>query len=154
MLNLSAPSFSARLTAAPEAIMTGYQCNSEDFVRRPDVVSGTPPDLPTSLAGISIVVKDSAGVGRLALLYAVSWSQVNYVVPVGTAPGLATVTASSEGRIIAEADLQIESVAPDLFQSPEVQVARLRDGTQTVEQVSQIDMGPDTDQVYLVMYGS
>lgn len=152
ILSLSAPSFSARLIAAPESIITAYQCSNEDFVRRPDVVWATPPDLPTSLAGVSMSVKDSAGVVRLAPMYAVNHNQVNYVLPAGTAPGLAAATVLSDGRVIGEADLQVEPVAPDLFQN--VQVVRFRDGVQTTEQVSQIDMGPETDQVYVVMYGT
>lgn len=152
MQNLSAPSFGARAAAAPESILAAYQCSGEVFVRRADVVWGATPDLPTSLAGITIKVRDSAGVERLAPLYGVSSSQVNYVVPAATAKGLATVTAVADGREIAEADLEIETVAPDLFQA--VQVVRVRNGVQTVEEGPVIDMGPDTDQVYLVSYGS
>ena len=58
-----------------------------------------------------------------------------------------------DGRPVGEADLEIEAVAPDLFQG-QIQVVRLRGGIQTIEQTSNIDMGPVTDDVYLVLYGS
>ena len=154
MLSLSTPSFSPRLSAPPEAIRTVYHCNGESFVRQPGIVSGILPDLSMSLAGVSIAVKDSAGVERLALVYGVTADQVNYVVPAGTAPGTAAVTAMSDGRAIAEADLEIVSVAPDLFWTVAAQVVRLRNGVQFFEEMPQIDMGPATDDVYLVLYGT
>jgi uncharacterized protein (TIGR03437 family) len=151
--NLSALSFSEPHAAAPQSILAAIQCSSEGFTRGPDIVWGALPDLETSLAGVSIVIKDSAGVERLAPLYGVSLSQINYVVPAGTAPGLATVTATVDRRPVGQADLEIEAVAPDLFQG-QIQVVRLRAGIQTVEQTSKIDMGPLTDDVCLVLYGS
>ena len=39
----------------------------------------------TTLAGVTVRIRDSAGVERLAPLYAVSPTQVNYVMPAGTA---------------------------------------------------------------------
>jgi uncharacterized protein (TIGR03437 family) len=151
--NLSTLTFSEPHGAAPQSILSAIQCSSEGFTRRADIVWGTLPNLQTSLAGVSIVVKDSAGVERLAPLYGVYFSQINYVVPAGTAPGLATVTATVDGRPVGQADLEIEAVAPGLYQGP-IQVVRLRDGIQTVEQTSKIDMSPITDDVYLVLYGS
>ena len=82
--NLSTPTFSEPRVAAPQSILSAIQCSSEGFTRRPDIVWGTLPDLETSLAGVSIAMKDSAGVERLAPLYAVYFSQINYVVPAGT----------------------------------------------------------------------
>jgi uncharacterized protein (TIGR03437 family) len=69
MQNLSPPSFRVLAAAAPQSIVSAYQCSGEGFVPGPDVVWGTPPDLPTSLAGVSMTVRDSEGVERLAPLY-------------------------------------------------------------------------------------
>jgi hypothetical protein len=81
-------------------------------------------------------------VERTAALYGAVYNLVNYVVPAGTAPGLASITAKSGDRFIAEADLEIEAVAPSLFYA--TQVVRLRNGIQTIEQAEfgVVDMGP------------
>jgi uncharacterized protein (TIGR03437 family) len=140
--------------AAAESIQTAVPCSGGDFVQQGPILSGKPPDLPTSLGDVTFTVKDSAGVERLAPLYAVVSNQVNYVVPAGTAPGIASVTAKSGDRLIGEGDLFIDSVAPSLFFP--VQVVRYRNGEQIVEipQFTVVDMGPETDDVYLVVYGT
>jgi uncharacterized protein (TIGR03437 family) len=51
--------------------------------------------LPTTLGGITVNVQDSAGVSRQARLFYASSELINYVVPPGTAPGVATVTIGS-----------------------------------------------------------
>src|SRR5260370_12285177 len=48
--------------------------------------------LPTILGGVSVSVTDSAKASRLAPLFYVSPNQINFVVPDGTATGMATVT--------------------------------------------------------------
>jgi uncharacterized protein (TIGR03437 family) len=48
--------------------------------------------LSTTLGGVSVSVMDSAKVARMARLFYVSPNQINFVVPDGTATGLATVT--------------------------------------------------------------
>jgi len=144
--------------AAAESIQTAVPCSGGDFIQPGFLLTGKPPDLPSSLGSVTFVVKDSAGVERLAPLYAVTSNQVNYVVPAGTAPGIASVTAKSGDRLIGEGDILIESVAPSLFSS--VQLVRVRDSVQTAEVIPQfaglylIDMGADTDEVHLVVYGT
>ena len=49
---------------------------------------------PTSLAGLTVVVEDSAGVARNAPLFFVSPGQFNFLVPQGTAPGPATISVT------------------------------------------------------------
>lgn len=66
--------------------------------------------LPTSLGGVTLTVTDSAGVPRVAPLMYVSPSQINFVVPAGTASGsaqFATGSASATGAV--------QAVAPTLF---------------------------------------
>ena len=140
--------------SAADSIQTAVSCSGGDFIQPYAILSGKPPDLPLSLGEVTFTVKDSLGVERLAPLYAVTWNQVNYVVPVGTALGIASVTAKSGDRFIGEGDILIEPVAPSLF-GP-VQVVRVRNGVQTVEipQLGVIDMGPDTDDGYLILYGT
>jgi len=141
--------------AAAESIQTAVSCSGGNFIQQQGpILSGKPPDLPFSLGEVTFTVKDSSGVERPAPLYAVTSNQVNYVVPSGTTAGIASVTAKSGDRFIGEGDILIEPVAPSLF-GP-VEVVRVRDGVQTVETLNLgvIDMGPDTDDVYLVLYGT
>jgi uncharacterized protein (TIGR03437 family) len=153
MLNL-APTF-IEGPAAPDAIATAYSCNGADLSTAPrgTIASGDPPDLPITLAGATIMVRDSNGIERAARLWAATWNQVNYVIPAETALGIATVTAMSGGRIIAAGDLEVEQVAPSVFGT---QLVRIRSGVQSVEPLVQftVDLGPDSDQIYLLLYGT
>ena len=135
MFNVSPATFQAG-PAAPGSIATAYHCNSDDFTSGV-LVAGDPADLPTSLGGLKIIVQDYLGVSRLAKIYAVTKSQVNYVVPPETSGGFASIVAVSETSAIAEGDLQIADVAPVLFAG-----------------VQKIDTGGESDPVYLVLYGT
>ena len=104
---------------------------------------------------------------------------MNYVVPTGTALGSATVTVTSADGTVSTGRLEIQPVAPGVFRVygseidwdggsetlPAAQVVRLRDGMQTVEPVFRlnaagqivpvrIDLGRDTDEVSLVLFGT
>jgi len=70
---------------------------------------------PTQLGGISLEVRDSAGVSHLAPLAFLSPSQVNFQVPPDTALGDATlwVVAGGESREVGV--MQVDAVAPGLF---------------------------------------
>ncbi len=61
-----------------------------------------------------VVVTDSAGVGRRAAVQYVGTSQVNYVVPDGTAAGLAQVRITTAGQRY-DGFLIVERVSPGLF---------------------------------------
>ncbi len=77
------------------------------------VARSTPSiNLPTTLGGVSATVTDPAGVSRAAPLIYVSPSQVNFLVPQGTAAGAATVTVTLGG---ASGTVQVAQVAPGLF---------------------------------------
>lgn len=135
--------------------------------------SSTTP-LPTTLAGAGVRVRDSAGVDRTALLFYVSPTQINFQVPAGTAAGSATVSITNNGRFgaIASGTVNIANVAPGLFTADSsghglaaAVVQRTRaDGTQVFEPAIRfeanqylpvpIDLGPSTDQVFLVLYGA
>ena len=78
--------------------------------------TGATLPLTTSLAGVTVTIRDSAGATRAALLYGAfaSTGQVNFVIPTGTARGAATVTvrAASETQTT---QIPIAEVAPGLF---------------------------------------
>ena len=129
--------------------------------------------LPTTLAGTTVKVRDSAGMTRDAPLFFVSPTQVNYLMPVGTAVGAATVTITSGDGAVSIGVAQIATVAPGLFsangngQGVAAGVAlRVKDGAQSYEPIVEfneaqnrfvakpIDLGPATDQVFLILYGT
>jgi uncharacterized protein (TIGR03437 family) len=130
--------------------------------------------LPTSLAGTTINVRDSAGAERQSPLFFVSPAQANYQMPPGTASGSATVTITNRYGEVSAGTVRIESVAPGLFaanangQGVAAAVAlRIKaDGTQSFEPVARydaatnrfvstpIDLGPASDQVFLILFGT
>src|SRR6266536_2928448 len=75
LINVSAASFSAG-AASPESIVSAFGSNLAA-----STASAGGVGLPTSLAGTTVSVTDSAGVARLARLYFVSPGQINYLIP-------------------------------------------------------------------------
>jgi uncharacterized protein (TIGR03437 family) len=134
--------------------------------------------LPTSLAGTTVKIRDSAGVERLAPLFFVSPTQINYYVPDGTAEGTATVTVTSGSGKVSTGTTQIRSAVPGLFSAnasgqgvaAALAVRVKANGALFYEPVVQydvgqgkfvplpIDLGPDqgaaTDVVVLVLFGT
>ncbi len=130
--------------------------------------------LPTTLAGSTVKIKDSAGTERLAPLFFVSPGQINFQIPPGTAEGTATMTVTSGDGALAVGTAQIASVAPGLFTAnadgkgvPAGYVLRIRaDNSQSVEPLARfdtaqnrfvavpIDMGTGADQVFVILFGT
>ncbi|MFN0085442.1 MAG: hypothetical protein ACKVX9_08645 [Blastocatellia bacterium] len=135
--------------------------------------SNTVP-LPTSLGGSTVRVRDSLGTERPAPLFFVSAGQVNYLVPQGTAIGTATATITASDGKVSTGNLQVSTVAPGLFSAnasgqgvAAATALRLKgNGAQSYEPVAlfdsaqnrfismPIDIGQNTDQVFLVLFGS
>ncbi|MBI3426604.1 MAG: hypothetical protein HY011_27055 [Acidobacteria bacterium] len=118
-------------------------------------------------------VRDSAGVERPAPLFFVAAGQVNYLLPAGTAAGAATVTITSGSGKLALGAVRIAAVAPGLFAAnangqgvPAAVALRVRGEVQTFEPVARfdsvagrfvtapIDLGPEGDQVILLLFGT
>ncbi len=166
--SVSAASYSGA-TLAPESIVAAFGSN---LATATTIATTTP--LPTSLAGTSVKVRDSASVERLAPLFFVSPTQINYQIPPATANGVATMTITSGDGSVSTGSAQIASVAPGLFAADAsgrglaaAVVFRVKaDGSQSYEPVAQfdaaqgkfvalpIDLGPETDQVVLILFGT
>ncbi len=71
--------------------------------------------LPTTLSGTTVRVRDSANVERLAPLFFVAPTQVNYLVPPGTAVGQATILITSGNGAVSGSVVEIANVAPGIF---------------------------------------
>ena len=73
------------VSLAPDSIASAYgSCLATG-------TAGVGVPLPSTLAGTTATITDSAGVARSALLFFVSSGQVNYLVPPETALGNASV---------------------------------------------------------------
>ncbi len=139
--------------------------------------AGTAPaatiPLPTTLAGAEVIVKDANNQSRNAGLFFVSAGQINYLIPADTANGAATITVRSNGADIAQGTANIDAVSPGLFAAngggngvAAALILRRRNGVDNFEPVAQfnsaanrfdpiqIDLGLDTDQVFLVAFGT
>jgi uncharacterized protein (TIGR03437 family) len=130
--------------------------------------------LPTNLAGATVQVTDSAGMERDAPLFYASPNQINFLIPEGTGNGVATINVVHNNASAGTSTVTIVAVAPGLFaassngQGVAAAVAlRLRaDGSESYEPVVQfnqttnrfeavpIDLGPESDQVFLVAFGT
>jgi uncharacterized protein (TIGR03437 family) len=166
--SVSAASFSGAELAA-ESIVAAFGPNLANTTQ---TASATP--LPTTLAGAQVKVRDSAGRERDSALFFVSPTQANYQMPPGTATGPATVSVTRSGAAIALGMVNIVAVAPGLFSANSSgqgvaagAVLRVKaDGTQSFEPIAQfdpaqnrfvalpIDLGPETDQVFLILFGT
>ncbi len=87
--NVSAASY-VSTSLAPESIVSAF---GSGLATSTLAAASTP--LPTTLAGSTVKVRDSAGAERLAPLFFVSPAQINYQMPAGTANGAATITVTS-----------------------------------------------------------
>jgi uncharacterized protein (TIGR03437 family) len=70
---------------------------------------------PQSLAGVTVTLKDNAGVSRGAAMYYVSSGQINFVVPDAAAAGAASVVVRAPGQPDVTIPAQLGRVAPALF---------------------------------------
>lgn len=166
--NMSAASYSTTAIAT-EAITVAF---GSDLATSTLAATTTP--LPTTLAGTSVKFRDSSGIERLAPLFYVSPTQINYQVPAGSSLGQAAVTVTNAQGRAATGTISVTNVMPGLFtadasgKGPVVgYVQRTKaNGAQTNEAMTRfdaaqskfvtipIDLGPTTDQVFLVLFGT
>ena len=167
--NVSSASFKIETGLAPESLASALGTNLSRF---PLPLEDAVP--PTKLNGTIVKVKDSACVERLAPLFFVSPTQVNYMMPAGVANGLATVSVFNEAGAISVGTVQINSVAPSLFGANSngqgaaaATVLRVKaGGAQVYESAVQWDTGlaryvtlpinvsDPGDQVFLLLFGT
>lgn len=156
--SLSAASFETNLT--PEGIAAGFGSNLA-----PSTATATTTPLPTTLNTITVTVN-----GVNAGLFFVSSGQINYLIPLGTAAGEATVNVLRNGVITHTGKVNIVSAAPAIFTAnangagvPAAIVLRVAtNGAQTTETIAQlvsnrwqtkaINLGPTGERVFLILF--
>ncbi|MEP7338546.1 MAG: choice-of-anchor V domain-containing protein [Acidobacteriota bacterium] len=163
---VSAASFAQGVSLAPETIVAGFGTGLSV-----NVVIATETPLPTQLDGSEVVVRDAGGVDRNAPLFFVAPSQINYLIPLGTANGAATISVRRSGVVVAQGTVQIESTSPGIFTAnaggtgvPAAVALRVVGTTQTFESIystqsgqpvaTPINLGPVGNDVYLILYGT
>jgi endo-1,4-beta-xylanase len=166
--NVSSASYRASPVAAG-AIVTAF---GSGLATTTAAASALP--LPTALGGSTVKVRDSKGSERLAPLFSVSPTQASYLMPDATALGLAAVTITSGSGVVSQGAPQIVAVAPGLYTLDAsgrglaaAFVQRIKaDGARSTEAVGRydpaqgkwvaipIDLGAETDQVFLELYGT
>lgn len=167
--SVPAASYATGSALAANSIASGF---GQALAAGSEAYTSQPP--PLTLANTNVKVKDSAGVERQAPLFYVGPTQINYLIPDGTAVGPATVTVTSAGRVTASGTATVDLVAPGLFTAnfdgkgaPAAQAITVApDLTQTVQDVARcgttpgscvttpIDLGPNGTIVVLTLYGT
>ncbi|MGE0132325.1 MAG: N-acetylmuramoyl-L-alanine amidase [Blastocatellales bacterium] len=165
---VSAASFKAS-SLASESIVALF---GAALANSTQVAASTP--LPVSLGGTSVTIRDGANNEKLAPLFFVSEGQINFLMPAGLANGEAAIIAANADGRLARGAATIAQVAPAIFSAnangqgaPAAVVLRIKaDGSQSYEPVARfdqaqnkfvaapIDLGAESDQVFLVAYGT
>lgn len=165
---VSAASFEG-VVVAPDSIVSSF---GENLATQTLVASDTDPStpgiqLPTQLAGTVVEVNN-----RRAGLFFVSPGQINYVLPAATETGTANVVVKSGGGTTSTGSVQVARTVPSIFSAnadgkgvPAATILRVKSsGQQIYEPIAQfsttdnkfipkpIDMGPETDRVFLILY--
>lgn len=130
--------------------------------------------LPTSLGGTTVVYRQSNGFDYPARLFFVSPNQINYLVPTDIFPNDITVIVTSGDGSISGGSVNLSLPSPGLFsanadgQGVAAAIAlRVKPGNvQSYEPVASyddalkrfvpipIDLGPEGEQVYLILFGT
>jgi uncharacterized protein (TIGR03437 family) len=156
---------------APEQIVATYGSRLSTLNGQ-ESASGLP--LPTTLAGTTVNIIDSAGTSQAAPLLYVSSGQVNHLIPGGVASGPATIMITPLDGNASAVPVEITAVTPGLFSADTTgkgtaaaQVLRVKaDGSSSYEPIAEydrisgkysalpIDLGVESDQVFLILYGT
>jgi len=163
---------------APESIGAVF---SSSLATTPQTVTTNP--LPTNVAGTEVRIVDLNGTARLAPLFYVSPTQINFLVPkeivfdesqaaFGGVKG--KILAFTNGELVADGNIAMATVSPGLFLAnpdligpPAGTMLRVKaDGSQSYEPIADydqtrkrfvarpIDLGDESDKVYLILFGT
>ncbi|MGH9801564.1 MAG: hypothetical protein ACRD82_14470, partial [Blastocatellia bacterium] len=165
--NVSSASLRAG-AVAPDSLVSAF---GEEFSASSKVPDGQPP---LKLNGTTVRVKDGVCAERLAPIFFVSPTQINYLFPSGAASGVGTVSVFNQAGSVSVATVQISSTAPSLFAANSngqgiaaASVLRIKaNGLQQYEKAAQfdqvqnryvatpIDLSVSGDQVFLLLFGT
>ena len=130
--------------------------------------------LPMIVAGTQVIVRDAAGIARPGSLFYVSPTQINFLIPAGTVNGIAMVKVTLNDGFVSCGLINVSRIAPGIFTADAsgkglaaAQVLRVKaDNTSGYEAIAlfdaaqnkfvpvPIDLGPEGEKVYLILYGT
>jgi uncharacterized protein (TIGR03437 family) len=155
--------------ATSEMVMAAF---GADLASGVEAASEIP--LPTRLAGRMVKVIDFSGAEKLAQLFYVSPTQVNYLMPEALLGGPAIVLLTGDNGFIRVNVINVQRVSPGIFTAnangrgvAAAVIFRVRaDGSGQYEPVARfdeaeqrwvpipIDLSPDTDRIVLSLFGT
>ena len=156
---VSSASYKLDAAVAPESIVATFGAGLSAATA---TVTTTP--WPTTLGGLQVTVTDSRGVARLAPLYYVSPTQLLYLIPAGTATGMAQIAIGSQRHTV-----QVAATAPSIYSASQngkgVAAATFIRVTARGERSEGLLFDASTkepipipvaagDQIYLLLYGT
>jgi uncharacterized protein (TIGR03437 family) len=151
---------------APSSMVTVFGGQLADGTQ-----SAATQPLPTTLGNCTLTITDVNGVARPAGLYYISPNQINFTVPADTAAGTATISVTNGTDTRTLGTLTVATTAPGLFflnadGLAAAGLTRVNGAGTTYQETAQldnstnlfvpvpVDLGSDTDQVYLTLYGT
>ena len=165
LVSLSAASYDAAVGASPESIVSAFG----DGLAEGSAAADRLP-LPTSLAGLRIIVTDAGLTQHVAGLFYAGPGQVNYLAPAAAAQGTATIQAYLNLSLIAEGSLEIGKAAPAVFSADAsgrgaaagTYTRVLTDGSRQTGllfdpqtgQTAAVSIGAPGDELYLSLFGT
>jgi uncharacterized protein (TIGR03437 family) len=162
---VSAANYVANVAADFIAAVFGEELSTQNGV------AGSLP-LPQKLAGTEGYIRDAAGMEHPISFFFVSSGQANVYIPGQVSNGLARIRLFSSDSLFFTGEVNVSTVAPGVFSAngtgsgPAAALAlRIKqDGTTIYEPVVRltpggfallpVDLGPETDQIFLVLFGT
>jgi uncharacterized protein (TIGR03437 family) len=158
-VSVSGATFNPETVGAPDMIMSGFGVNLS-----PVTSAATTTPLPTTLAGVSVKLTDSAGVTQNVPLFFVSPMQINYLIPANVAQGMAQLEViQANGQVAARGAISVNAIWPGLFTTGQngrgivaADVVRVKaNGEQVLESIQNpLNLSLAGDKVYLQLYGT
>jgi len=100
--SVSAASFLTALGLAPDSIVSAFGVK---LATTTQIATAQP--LPTTIAGTTVKIRDSAGAEQLAPLFFVAPNQINYQLPPNIANGPATITVTGGDGSVSAGTAQV-----------------------------------------------
>jgi uncharacterized protein (TIGR03437 family) len=137
-------------------------------------ISATSSELPTNLESTTVTITDNTGNAKMAPLFYVSPTQINFQIPAGLSNGVGTITINLANQIVATGVIALTNTAPGFFTANQTgtglaaaTVQRFKaDGAYNYESITRFDpalqqvvalpinVNPGVDMVYLNLYGT
>lgn len=155
-----------RASVAAESLVSLFGTNLAGTTQ---AATTNPP--PTAMGPTTVRLRDSMNNDRLAPLFFISPNQINIQIAPGIQIGNTSISVLNGTTLVGTGTFQLAPVSPGLFSAnasgqglASAVALRIRNGQQTFERISTIsgsqvtpipiDLGPTTDQVFLVLFGT